>query len=146
MICVGFQFSRTYYDNTTWCFCDFDHWCNTATNHRVSTIKIILSSAIVLLTTAFLVFYGGYTYYSLHTTLVLKGWALLGTGLAFLAGRTWLRWEDASPVTEETRGESFPHIYHALSLEAIVRFHEWTAAESGVFVWPEVEEEEVIAK
>ena len=50
---------------------------------------------------------------------------------------SWLRWEMASPVTEETRGESFPHIYQALSLDAIIRSHEWKTADSGVFVWPE---------
>ena len=32
---------RTHYENTTYCFCDFDHWCNGAPG-SVSIIHILL--------------------------------------------------------------------------------------------------------
>ena len=42
---IGFYF-RTYYDNTTWCFCDFDHWCNTGSNLRHASSTVIFISTL----------------------------------------------------------------------------------------------------
>lgn len=35
---------RTYYDNTTYCFCDFDHWCNASPKLQRTSIWILLFS------------------------------------------------------------------------------------------------------
>jgi len=40
---------RTYYDNTTWCFCQFDHWCNHAPKQETTTI---ITSILTLTATA----------------------------------------------------------------------------------------------
>jgi len=38
---------RNYYDNTTYCFCDFDHWCNSAPS--LSPAFILATLALVAL-------------------------------------------------------------------------------------------------
>jgi len=35
---------RTYYDNTTYCFCDFDHWCNASPKLQSTSILLLLFS------------------------------------------------------------------------------------------------------
>ncbi|XP_015376559.1 PREDICTED: uncharacterized protein LOC107170868 [Diuraphis noxia] len=35
---------RNYYDSTTWCFCYFDHWCNSANMSTSSNLLIVLIS------------------------------------------------------------------------------------------------------
>ena len=69
-------------------------------------------------------------YYRGHSTLFLLE-------IEEAAVSSSLRWEKASPTTEETHGQSFPHIYQVLPLDAIVRAHEWRATETGEFVWLE---------
>jgi len=36
--------TRNYYDNTTYCFCEFDHWCNSADLARISTTFMLVLS------------------------------------------------------------------------------------------------------
>jgi len=38
---------RDYYDNTTYCFCDFDHWCNSS--HRMGPLGWSIMGLIMLL-------------------------------------------------------------------------------------------------
>merc|ERR1712109_169510 len=35
---------RTHYDNTTWCFCQFDHWCNGGQKTSFSILMLFLGS------------------------------------------------------------------------------------------------------
>ena len=39
---------RNYYDNTTYCFCDFDHWCNSA--NQFSSGPLAIAGFILLAT------------------------------------------------------------------------------------------------
>ena len=34
---------RTHYDNTTWCFCNFDHWCNSGQNLQTTLLTLALT-------------------------------------------------------------------------------------------------------
>ncbi|CAG7785539.1 unnamed protein product [Allacma fusca] len=38
---------RDYYDEVTWCFCEFDHWCNSGSSSWPSLV--VLSSTLILL-------------------------------------------------------------------------------------------------
>lgn len=40
---------RDYYDNITWCFCAFDHWCNTAAGPRSSAKNIVFLLMTILM-------------------------------------------------------------------------------------------------
>ena len=37
-------FFRNHYDNTTWCFCQFDHWCNGGQKTSFSILMLFLGS------------------------------------------------------------------------------------------------------
>ncbi len=39
---------RNYYDNTTFCFCDFDHWCNSAPNFVATPPLLLVVAAAIL--------------------------------------------------------------------------------------------------
>jgi hypothetical protein len=45
-----FLISRNFYDNTTWCFCDFDHWCNGAESLSSPANLLIVILPIAILT------------------------------------------------------------------------------------------------
>jgi len=40
---------RNYYDNTTYCFCDFDHWCNSGRIYSISVVLLITTALTSLL-------------------------------------------------------------------------------------------------
>jgi len=43
-ILIILNICRNYYDSTTWCFCYFDHWCNSANMSTSSNLLIVLIS------------------------------------------------------------------------------------------------------
>jgi hypothetical protein len=51
---IGF-ICRNYYDNTTFCFCDFDQFCNSVSKPGVSSAMMIIMS-VVAYTTSWLLF------------------------------------------------------------------------------------------
>jgi len=40
---------RNHYDNTTYCFCDFDHWCNFAVTLSYSKLRLIGLSVLLVI-------------------------------------------------------------------------------------------------
>ena len=40
---------RTHYENTTYCFCDFDHWCNSCPDLASNVLPLSLTIAALLL-------------------------------------------------------------------------------------------------
>merc|ERR550519_264561 len=40
---------RSHYENTTYCFCDFDHWCNSCPDLASNVLPLILTIAALLL-------------------------------------------------------------------------------------------------
>jgi len=47
--------TRSYYDNTTWCMCQFDQWCNAAESiGRTNIFPVVLSTSFFIILNVYL--------------------------------------------------------------------------------------------